>query len=154
MVLKDKGIIQEFDLVVYPIGVVLVIGILTEEVNRLYKPYDEKYNWIAPSECEDTPMSTYLVRNKKTGNCCCLIWAYNPEEFRGSYLCHEAGHAAQEIFKYIGAKADFNNQEPLCYLLGSIFRLCNNAYWHWKDFVDSKTKNKKNKTCKTTVTQE
>ena len=109
MVLNEKGILKEFDLVVYNQDIVAVIGGMEDTVNRYYKPTDEKFNWIAAPD-EGHPMATYDVINKKTGVICYMIWCSNPELFRGSYLCHETGHATLELFKYIGAHVDYDDQ--------------------------------------------
>ena len=141
MVLNEKGILQEFDLTIYPVCLIIAIGDLEKEINRFYKPYDEQYNRIG--FLRDNPAATYQVRSKKTNDVACLIWIPKTDEVRGSYLCHEAGHVALEVFKYVGAHVDYDDQEPFCYLLGAVFRLCNNAFYHWKDFMESKTKKKK-----------
>lgn len=144
MVLNKKGIIQEFDLVIYPVRLVIAIGDLEKEINRFYKPYEEEYNYIVQPKESSTAASTYRIRNKKTGDCALLIWIPDVDNVKGSYLTHESGHVAIEIFKYVGALIDYDNQEPFCYLLGNIFRLCNNAFYHWKDFVEKqKQQNKK-----------
>ena len=145
MILNEKGILQQFDLVIYPVILVIAIGDLEKEINRFYKPYDEQYNYIAPPKSSRTAATTYQVLNKKTNDPACLIWIYKTEEVRGSYLCHESGHVALEMFDYVGAHIDYDNQEPFCYLLGAIFRLCNNAFYHWKDFVEKKSKTTKKK---------
>lgn len=143
MILNEKGILQEFDLVVYPVQLAIAIGPLEQEINKIYRPSDEKYNHIGfPGEC---PAATYRVVNKKTKDEVCLVWIPNPDEVRGSYMCHEAGHVTLEIFSYVGAHVDYDDQEPFCYLLGTIFRLCNSAYYHWKDYMEKKSKTTKKK---------
>jgi len=136
MILNEKGILKEFGLVIYPVMLVIAIGDLEKEINRFYKPYDEQYNYIAPLKSSGAAASTYQVRNKKTNDLAYLIWIPKTEEVRGSYLCHESGHVTLEIFKYVGAHVNYDDQEPFCYLLGTIFRLCNNAFYHWKDFME------------------
>ena len=138
MILNEKGILKEFDLVIYPVQLVIAIGDLEKEINRFYRPYHEQYNYI--NFPGDNPATTYQVRNKKTNDVACLIWIPKIDEVRGSYLAHEAGHVTFEVFKYVGAHVDYDNQEPFCYLLGTIFGLCNNAFYHWKDFMENKIK--------------
>ena len=136
MILNEKGILQQFDLVIYPVQLVIAIGNFEKEINRYYKPYDEKYNHIGfPGE---NPAATYRVRNRKTNDSVCLIWIPKTDEVRGSYISHEASHVALEIFKYVGAYVDYDDQEPFCYLQGAIFRLCNNAFYKWKAFMEKK----------------
>lgn len=143
MVLNEKGIIKEFDLVIYPVRLIIAVGDLEKEINRLYKPYDERYNHIGLPG--DNPAATYQVISKKTNDCCCLIWIPDTNSVKGSYLCHEAGHVTLEVFKYVGAHVDYDDQEPFCYLLGNIFRLCNNAFYEWKDYMEKKNKKKPTK---------
>ena len=143
MILNERGILQQFDLVIYPVMLVIAIGDLEKEINRFYKPYDEQYNHIAfPG---NNPAATYQVRNKKTNDAACLIWIPKTDDVRGSYLAHEAGHVTLEVFKYVGAHVDYDDQEPFCYLQGAVFRLCNNAFYHWRDFMDKKSKTTKKK---------
>ena len=136
MILNEKGILQKFDLVIYPVGIIIAIGDMEKEINKLYKPYDSNYNYLGLPG--NNPAATYRVKEKKTGDNYCMIWIPKTDNVRGSYLCHECCHAALEVFQYVGADVDFENQEPFCYLTGSIFRLCNNAFYHWKDYTDEK----------------
>lgn len=120
MIVDKRGTLCQFDLVIYPVESVIVIGDLEEEVNKLYEPYNENYNYIAP------PTKTgevYNVKQKSTGIPCVLMWIGKINEFTGSIVAHEAGHVAMEIFRYIGATVSLEEQEPFCYLLGNIARL-------------------------------
>lgn len=134
MIISEHGILQEFDLVIYPVQLVVAIGNVEKDINRLYKPYDEKFNYIScPSA---NPAATYEVRNKKTNDICSMIWIPKTDDVRGSYISHEAGHVALEIFKYVGAHVDYDDQEPFCYLQGAIFRLASNAFYKWKEYYE------------------
>lgn len=53
-----------------------------------------------------------------------LIRFENRKELNAENICHEAGHAALEIFHYCGAGINYDNQEPFCYLMGWIARMC------------------------------
>ena len=116
----EKGILKEFDLVSWPVNLVVVIGALEEEVNKLYIPVEAGYNYIVNDNWNGG--RTYIVENKEGGRCL-MVW-FNSQEFcRTSIVSHEAGHVALEIFKYTNSKVDVENQEPFCYLLGTIARL-------------------------------
>ena len=141
MILNEKGILKEFELVVYPLPFVAVIGDLEKEVNDAYAPVDEGYTAIGKPG-EGYGATTYHVRNKETSQLCCLVWVPNMEECKGSNFAHEAGHVTLEVFKYIGAHIDYEDQEPFCYLLGTIFRLMNGAFYEWKEFLEKKDKKK------------
>ena len=139
MVLNEKGILKEFELVVYPVPIVMVIGDLEKEVNHFYSPLDEDYSVIGKPG-ENFGATTYHVRNKESQRFCLLVWFPDTDNCRGSFMCHEAGHMALEVFKYVEARVDFENQEPFCYLLGNIFRLINGAFHEYQEYLEKKKK--------------
>ncbi len=140
MVLNETGILRRFNLVIYPIDFVVAIGDVETDVNNYFAPNDENANWlIAPGK--GVPGSTYLVHTEDK-QLCVMVWIRSLDDCRGSVFAHECGHAALEIFRYVGAKADFDNQEPYCYLLGNLFRLLNGAFYELRDY---KPKNKSKK---------
>ena len=141
MVLNEKGIIKQFSLVVYPIDIVAVIGDMEQEVNKIYAPDDPDCNYIgAPPLSVD--VRTYNVHNKKTMRMCILLWSPTKEHCTGHSICHDSGHAALEVFKYIGGIIDYEDQEPFCYLLGAIYRLFTGAYNEYKSYKPKITKKK------------
>ena len=141
MVLNEKGILRQFSLVVYPIDLVVAIGDMEDEINKRYIPRDKQYDWLS-SPPEEVAEAVYNVREKETGLYCLMIWIPKIDDCKGSYFCHESGHLAIEIFKYIGAHIDYDDQEPFCYLLGTIFRLINGAFYELKDYKPKKSKKK------------
>ena len=144
MVLTEKGIIKQFCLVVYPVDFVIVIGAVKKELEELYKPADEKYVGFG-EPTEENPGRTFEAVEKSSGVPCSLIWIKDLDSCRGSYFCHEVGHAAMDIFGFIGAKPDVENQEPIAYLLGTLFRLLYGAYIEYKEFVEKKQSKRKKK---------
>ena len=141
MVLNEKGILRQFSLVVYPIDLVVAIGDMEDEINKRYIPRDKLYDWLSPPP-EEVAEAVYNVEEKETGLYCLMIWIPKIDDCKGSYFCHESGHLAIEIFKYIGAHIDYDDQEPFCYLLGTIFRLINGAFYELKDYKPKKSKKK------------
>ena len=144
MVLNEKGIIKQFSLVVYPIDIVIVIGDMENEVNDLYAPDDEEDNWIGAPPLS-VGVRQYNVHTKADMQECILLWSPTIENCAGHYICHDSGHAALEIFKFIGGIVDFDNQEPFCYLLGAIYRLFVGAYTEYKEFLEKKKPKSKKK---------
>ena len=126
MVLNEKGNIKQFNLVIYPVDFVVVIGDFEKEVNEIYTPFQEEYNHIAPPTSTG---STYRVKEKKTGIACTLVWIKSKEEFTSSIVAHECGHAAMDIFDYIGTQPNPDDQEPYCYLLGNLVRLATGCFY-------------------------
>ena len=128
MVINNKGAIQQFNIVLYPIDFVVVIGPLEKDVNKLYRPYEEKWKdaYIAPPKLTGC---TYRVKERATDIPCVMVWIGKKEEFTGSIVTHECNHAALEIFEYIGAKVNFDDQEPFCYLAGNLARLAIGTFY-------------------------
>jgi len=128
MRVNKRGILQQFGLVLYPVDFVVVIGDMEKEVNELYRPYEEDYKdarIVAPK----TSGTTYRTRERETDIPCILIWIRNKEEFTSSIVSHECGHAALEIWSYIGSEVSLDNQEPFCYLLGNLVRLATGCFY-------------------------
>lgn len=128
MVLNEKGILQQFNLVIYPIDFVVVIGDMEDKVNALYQPYEEEYKdaHIAPPSSTG---ATYRVKERSTGEACVLIWIGKKEEFTTSIVAHECTHAALEIWCYIRSEVSLTNQEPFAYLLGNLVRLAVGCFY-------------------------
>ena len=144
MILNQKGIIRQFNLVVYPVDFVVAIGDVKAELEKNYRPADDKYvGFGCPTE--ENPGKTFEAIEKDTDVPCSLIWIKDLDSCRGSYLCHEVGHSALDIFAFIGAEVDVANQEPFCYLLGNLYRLINGAFNEYKEFLDKKKPKSKKK---------
>lgn len=128
MVLNKRGILQQFELVVYPVDFVVVIGDMEEDVNTLYQPFEKEYSeaHIAPPRSTGT---TYRVKERATGISCVLIWVGKKEEFTTSIVAHECAHAAMEIWQYIGSEVSLENQEPFAYLIGNLVRLAVGCFY-------------------------
>ena len=142
MVLNKKGILKQFSLVVYPVDFVVAIGDVKKELEKTYKPADDKYVGFG-NPTKENPARTFEAVEIDTGFPCSLVWVKDLDSCRGSYFCHEVGHAALDIFAYIGAKVDTDNQEPFTYLLGNLYRLINGAYFELKDYEPKKSPKKK-----------
>jgi len=156
MILSEKGIIKQFNLVIYPVDFVVVIGEMEDEVNTLYQPFEKGYEdaHIAPPSSTG---ATYRVRERETGISCILIWIGKKDEFTSSIVAHECAHATLEIWRYINSEVSFTNQEPFCYLLGNLMRLAVGCFYEipgikppvvGKDAFLNPTRAKKNKTTK------
>jgi hypothetical protein len=139
--LNEKGIIKEFGLVVYPMNFIVVIGHVEKELNNGYAPNENDKNWISgPSPGK--ACTTYLIHDSCTNQMSVMVWIRNLDECKSSIFAHECSHAAMEIFNYIGATVDLENQEPFAYLIGNLVRLLNGAFYELRDY---KPKNKSKK---------
>lgn len=138
---KEKSLIKEFSLVIYPVTLVVALGKnLAEELNKRYcDPTIETLSFDSNSlgQC-------WFLFNKKDKSPVSLIWAEDLEQFGGSCMAHEATHAALDVFKFIGADADPDNQEPFAYLVGTIMKFINAAFYELTDKTVTGHKEKKN----------
>lgn len=142
---NEKGIIKQHDVVVYPFYFIVAIGDVEKEINARYKPYDDKYNWIGWTSNEQAAC-TYNVKLKKDGSFAVMVWYNTMNDFRGSTLTHECDHAALEIFNFTGAKVHYDNQEPFCYLAGTLSKFATETYYEYREYLlKNKKKNGKNK---------
>lgn len=128
VMVSKKGNISQFNIVIYPVDFVVVIGDFEDEVNELYRPFEEEYKDLHISP-PSTTGSTYRVKEKSTGIACILVWIKKVEEFTDSIVAHECTHAALEIWSYIGSEVSLDNQEPFCYLVGNLVRLAVGCYY-------------------------
>ena len=152
--LNKDGIIQQFNIVCYPIDFVVVIGNFEKEVNKYYEPYAEEYK-NAVIKIPTSTGCTYRIRERKTGIPCIMIWVPNKEEFTTSIVSHECCHSALEIWNYIKSEVSLSNQEPFCYLLGNLVRLAVGCFYEIpgikppviekESFENGKTKKKTSK---------
>lgn len=140
---NKNGILKEYDLVTWPINLVVAIGDMEKEINQKYAPQDEKYDWIG-EPCA-TGATTYNVYSKNEKHMCSLVWFPKKENCVGSIIAHEAGHVAMEIFHYTGSFIHYDNQEPFCYLLGNIARLIIGTLYELPGIKSPKFKEEKRK---------
>lgn len=108
---KIKDNLYEFDPQIYPRLVWVCIG--------KDEPLKDMFDGVQPMDnyCDADVSKVYRKDIERGGF---LIRFENLDAVRCGILTHEAGHAALEIFRYIGAEVDVNNQEPFTYLLGFI----------------------------------
>ena len=126
--INEKGIIEQYDLVIYPIEFVVVIGDMEEEVNKLYESAEEGYEGAYIAKPVNTG-ATYKVKEKETGVHCLMVWIKEKEQFVTSVVAHECGHAVLELWSAIGSEVSLTNQEPFCYTLGNLVRLAVGTFY-------------------------
>ena len=102
-----------FDPVIYPRLLWIAIGKDT---------LDGKFNLTEfPDNTDALTESAFDEVNEKGG---VFIRFENIEAMTTSNIAHEAFHAAADIFDYIDATIDMNNQEPTAYLLSWVAQCC------------------------------
>lgn len=109
-----KETLHEFDLAIYPRKLWIAISKSKfEDILDDVSDFSDRYAAI-----------TETTYNKKTGKGGVLIRFASKKDMTIEYITHEATHAAMDIFSYIGAKVDFEDQECFSYLCGYIADCC------------------------------
>lgn len=84
-----------------------------ESIDQLKKRYDNLFD-VLP--LDKAPFVGGLTFEAEDGTI--VIWVKGKEDF--STLAHECVHAAGKALKFKGVKADWDNDEPLTYLVGAL----------------------------------
>lgn len=111
---------------VYPVYLVVANEAVTlEDLKKdfVYSDKGELDEDILNCQC-----STSKVYNKKTNRYCMLVKFNHRTDYKDddkttdlvNTVAHEAGHVVLDIYDFIGASVDINNQEPFTYELGYI----------------------------------
>lgn len=129
----SKVKIHEFDLGIYPRKI--WIAITTEN------KFDGFYELSKMDDnCDAIVEPAYDSDNNKGG---IFIRFLSKKSMTTGIIAHESFHAAMRVFEYIGAKLDFDNQEPLCYLAEYIANCCeqvkNNKFKEEKENGSNRT---------------
>lgn len=119
-------IIDKYDMTIYPRKLWVATGWGKETPRRF--TYDD-----GETELEDVGenygAATYGVCERKDGCYGVLIVFKNtPSYENGSEVIedvsHESVHAAGRTFKELGVRADYDNDEPMAYLVGWVAKCC------------------------------
>lgn len=111
---------------VYPVYLVVANEAVTlEDLKKdfVYSDKGELDEDILNCQC-----STSKVYNKKTNRYCMLVKFNHRTDYKDddkttdlvNTVAHEAGHVVLDIYDFIGASVDINNQEPFTYEVGYI----------------------------------
>lgn len=108
----QKNILHKFELIVYPRVVWIAVSCTDVFLKDTFK--------------EDIPaledhLAAYVC-NVSDG---VLVRFYNIDCMTLQNIAHESTHAALYVSDYIGLKLDYNNQEPLAFLVDCISNFCN-----------------------------
>lgn len=111
---------------VYPVYLVVANEAVTLEDLKKDFVYSDKAE--LDENILDCQCSTSKVYNKKTNRYCMLVKFNHRTDYKDddkttdlvNTVAHEAGHVVLDIYDFIGASVDINNQEPFTYELGYI----------------------------------
>ena len=111
---EPKVTIHEFDPVIYPRKVWIAVG-----KGQFEDRFDGVSEW---NDNADAVVDKAYDRIDRKGGV--FIRFESVEYITGRTITHESNHSAMDIFGFIGAEVDIDNQEPFCYLAGWIAQCC------------------------------
>lgn len=118
--------IREFNLDIYPRTLWVTYDATPKELSELF-PTDSDgnvINWLPEIPGYGAEMEVFSKPGEKGG---VLIRFENWEAMTPGHIAHEAVHAADDIYYFIGAHPDILNNEPYAYLVGYITDCCEKA---------------------------
>lgn len=107
--------IYQFDPQIYPRKLWVSVGTSTEELNEKFVEEIKDIDDSADAE-------TWPVQQKEPLLGGVLIRFSDLKDMRPDNIAHEATHAALEIFDYVEARIQYDNQEPFAYLVGWVVK--------------------------------
>lgn len=115
-------ILRECDPVIYPIKAWVVKGGTKQDIKDLFVDGEDSEELIITDALIESSKAITIepVKLLKDGQIGTLVWVHHPDRLDVGTLAHEADHAANAIFKQIGAKVDVENDETHAYLVGFI----------------------------------
>lgn len=112
---NNKTIIHEFDPCIYPRLLWVVKGGFLEDIKDMFD--------AELVEDDAGGAVTFPVRRKVDSRLGYCIWFPKAGDMRNlDWIAHESTHAALCIFGDIGARVSYEDQEPLAYLVGWVFK--------------------------------
>lgn len=112
--------IYKFDPVIYPRKIWVATGGERKDIADHFDDEDGDPYFLSESIKDSSHAITGSVSDRDTGDYGELVWLHSPADITIGIMAHEADHAANLIFKAIGANVDVTNDEPHAYLVGFI----------------------------------
>lgn len=107
--------VYQFDPQIYPRKLWVAVGVPTEELNEKFVEEIKDIDKSADAE-------TWPVQQKEPLLGGVLVRFENLKSMLPDNIAHEATHAALEIFDYVDARIQYDNQEPFAYLVGWVVK--------------------------------
>jgi hypothetical protein len=115
-----KFIIEKFDPVIYPRKVWVAKGGDKHDLERVFNDIEGDSYQVSNMIVNSSYAITDDVSEKKSGDYGVIVWLHKIDDITEGIAAHEADHAANRIFKAIGATVDCDNDETHSYLVGFI----------------------------------
>ena len=119
--MKKKVTIHEFDPVIYPYKIWVVIDKKPGSISEMFYEYDgsEILSWDNTSHLDAMAMSVMKKDNSSYG---AVVYFRSKKSMTYNIIAHECSHAAKMMFEHIGA--DVKPHEPFEYVVGWIAECC------------------------------
>lgn len=118
-------VFKTFDPVVFPVLLFVAIGGKRDDIAAKLKDFDGDPYYVNPNALDTSDALTYTECENESGSYGTLVWLHTPSKATVKVVAHEATHAASAIMKYVGIKADTENDETQAYLVG----FCADCIW-------------------------
>lgn len=112
--------IYKFDPIIYPRKVWVAKGGSKKDLSDLFDDSESDPYMLSDDVVKSSYAITDDVTERSSGDYGVVVWLHKPKDLTTGTLAHEADHAANLIFKAIGAKVDVSNDEPHAYLVGFV----------------------------------
>lgn len=116
----SKFRIEKFDPVIYPRKVWVAKGGTKENLTDIFDDMDGDQYIVSDEVVTSSYAITDEVSERSSGDYGIIVWLHKLNDINTGTVAHEADHAANLIFKAIGAKVDCTNDETHDYLVGYI----------------------------------
>ena len=116
----SKFEIRKFDPVIYPRKVWVAKGGTKKNLADIFDDMERDPYMVSDDVVDNSYAMTDDVVERSSGDYGVVVWLHKLNDITTGIIAHEADHAANQIFKAIGAKVDVTNDEPHAYLVGFI----------------------------------
>lgn len=116
------GTIYEFDPVIYPYKLWIVIDKTTKMIPDIFKEYNGKDIVFDDSEVDMMRAFAMTTIHKEQNKYGALLYFKSKKSMTMGLVAHEATHAAKYLFEHINA--DITEHEPFEYVVGWIAKCC------------------------------
>ena len=116
---------HEFDPVIYPFRLWVVIGGTDKEISDSFLQYDGKEIESLDKDMARLEAFAMPVMSKESNHYGVVVYFVNRRVMTCPVIAHESSHAAKFLFEHIGA--DVKEHEPFEYAVGWIAGCCEKA---------------------------
>lgn len=120
--MKDKSEIYEFDPVIYPYKLWVVIGKTPNAIAEQFNEYTGNTIEFIESDTKMMEAFTMPVIKKDNSSYGVVIFFRSKKSMSYGLVAHESSHAAKYLFEHINA--DMEVHEPFEYVIGWMAKCC------------------------------